>query len=471
MIYVNVGKCERCSVDLTINGSFSRSFKEQPLYVPIPVDFDSKFSYGELSQESSLSHEKSCLHHHLLGDYRALYDVDPAFSEGLVKPGDVFFRGEWRGLTNISIITESSSSAFVQRHYSLGLTWDNRIWKIEYGGTSFMVYREPARYGTLDGYSVVGYPSGVWLELYPDGRRNGNDGTDFHWGCYGPLHPCYAYCKPNDVPYLPQALEGRGYVVKCSDDLAKSILSHCHATLPPQPAGIESYLWEQALKSDDFEGKNISNILQTIDLIKDLKSLNLTAIANDFRSKSRARQLSDSWLSYNYSVKTTISDLCSLKDTLSKLDDSPSTLRSGYQYGNSVYHLKADVSPSKIFLGDQLHFLRRLQLLPDLGTVWDMLPYSFVLDWFLPISDGLDQVDAEMWHQQCYWDVNKIVMSRKTFSSVINQNYSCAYSYYNRWVTTTVPQSEFFFDESSLKKNPFTVRHILSGTSLIIQRR
>lgn len=44
-------------------------------------------------------------------------------------------------------------------------------------------------------------------------------------------------------------------------------------------------------------------------------------------------------------------------------------------------------------VGSLLNGLFRWDVFPELGNVYDMIPYSFVVDWFLPFGDVLDKID------------------------------------------------------------------------------
>lgn len=60
-----------------------------------------------------------------------------------------------------------------------------------------------------------------------------------------------------------------------------------------------------------------------------------------------------------------------------------------------TYHewLKAryDSVPSE--LADYINELQRYSIFPETSEVWDLIPFSFVIDWALPVSDLLEQLD------------------------------------------------------------------------------
>jgi hypothetical protein len=49
------------------------------------------------------------------------------------------------------------------------------------------------------------------------------------------------------------------------------------------------------------------------------------------------------------------------------------------------------------FADDILLLYDRIGFHPDIGTVWDLVPMSFVVDWFLPVSEILDRLYDRGW--------------------------------------------------------------------------
>jgi len=57
---------------------------------------------------------------------------------------------------------------------------------------------------------------------------------------------------------------------------------------------------------------------------------------------------------------------------------------------STVYHLRLKDDPfTQVWAA-----LERVGLDPALGNLWDLIPYSFVVDWFLPVGDSLKAIDA-----------------------------------------------------------------------------
>lgn len=62
-------------------------------------------------------------------------------------------------------------------------------------------------------------------------------------------------------------------------------------------------------------------------------------------------------------------------------------------------------------LGRLINGLFRWDIFPELGNVYDLIPYSFVVDWFLPIGDILDKIDNHTYASTL--DVKGVIRSDK----------------------------------------------------------
>lgn len=99
--------------------------------------------------------------------------------------------------------------------------------------------------------------------------------------------------------------------------------------------------------------------------------------------------------------------------------------------------------------------VKSMGLLPSLQYVWDLLPLSFVADWFLHVSDKLGALDtqAQMFVMRvshcthsvsCNWKFDPDVSEEYSFVPANSAegeepSYWTGYSYYERFITTTVP--------------------------------
>jgi hypothetical protein len=100
------------------------------------------------------------------------------------------------------------------------------------------------------------------------------------------------------------------------------------------------------------------------------------------------------------------------------------------------------------FSNDQLYFLDKvehskralyeLDLVPSMANLWDMVPLSFVGDWFVPLGDAME--DIELHNYEHSLSVHKAFYSRKiTWAAPEEIEYrgfllkgSMSYRYYER---------------------------------------
>lgn len=214
------------------------------------------------------------------------------------------------------------------------------------------------------------------------------------------------------------------------------------------------------------------------DLIPKLKNLsNLKGLANEY-------------LSANYGILPTVSDIeeiCAAvrKRTHSVLAGDRDELnlrlyRAGYtdfiigddslkrEITHRIKIAVADVDDDILFR--IIHTLDDIGSLPDFKTIWDLIPYSFVVDWFVDIGNLLDRVDSRL--QLSTMDIRYVTMSYKCVdefhlkaSTVIPFNADFTKRYYHRWVSDQCPVPPL----SPQATQDFS--HWVEASALIVQRR
>lgn len=114
--------------------------------------------------------------------------------------------------------------------------------------------------------------------------------------------------------------------------------------------------------------------------------------------------------------------------------------------------------------------LRKIGIFPSLTNLWDLVPYSFVLDWFVDVGSVLERIDTR--HQLSNLDIKYCLRSKKitSLASYASANeglfVSMTSSSYNRTVGTSVPQPRIF------KENRVTAQnHWIEGSALILARK
>lgn len=208
---------------------------------------------------------------------------------------------------------------------------------------------------------------------------------------------------------------------------------------------------------------NISNLLEITSFIKGL--------VVDHRV-DMPKSLSDSWLAYRYSYGTTKMDaeeaikFMRRRRSLGDWTNLKVHGQSSLTYKDSLITCRAVATVSPRFvdeLGKAWRALYTYGLSPNFYVIWDMLPYSFVVDWILPIGDILSAWDAEREFKE-YYDVRDVQFSL----SYKVQNSLGDISCYSRWLTAMPPELQGWY---MLENNPSTktvIKRVLDAGALIL---
>lgn len=239
------------------------------------------------------------------------------------------------------------------------------------------------------------------------------------------------------------------------------------------PAGLLSELYRNAMNSITCNTNTIANIAEIIGIFKDIKKGNIGALLSDIPEYLKKKQFkkvaSSSWLGYRYAYNTTKSDIQEYKDKLLPLlNQKPGShiVRSGSSVKEGTAHCKVVYSDRALNGVQQLYvLLKRTGLALDAYNTWDMIPLSFVLDWFLPIGDFLEDFSQNWVADSAIFDIATITTSWKWKHTI--QDYSGYYeiSYYSRDVTTEPPEFESYSEDPSTKT---VLKRIVDAAALIV---
>lgn len=112
--------------------------------------------------------------------------------------------------------------------------------------------------------------------------------------------------------------------------------------------------------------------------------------------------------------------------------------------------------------------LRGLGLAPTADNLWDLIPFSFVIDWFLPVGKSLHNSVYAFDVLTNQYDIYDVILSNKSTLVVDMAQYSpylagiLTYSRYDREVSQTLPTNDFSFGS----QNP--LRHLFEGIALVV---
>lgn len=274
----------------------------------------------------------------------------------------------------------------------------------------------------------------------------------------------WRYAEREDKKFLKSStlrklkVELRGYATRAEPEF--DFLTELEGEATQQAADRVRY----------FDGNTavyLKELLELKDAVLDLARL----LKGDVSLKS----LADLWVSSQYGLKLTALDTIDLVESVArKLQSDPRGLFSvsrGSAFRDGVTcHVKMYYDPTtRNGFASAMANLFEWDLFPSLQNVWDVVPYSFVVDWFVDVEDFLTAIDT------------------RTYLSVLNV-FSTLYSVKYRW-GVNLPQSFGLFGR--MQASRFTrfsteepvepvptfsgdlpsFKNIITGGALIIQRR
>jgi hypothetical protein len=146
--------------------------------------------------------------------------------------------------------------------------------------------------------------------------------------------------------------------------------------------------------------------INSIAFLRDLKHIKelIVPILKLKKKPLSAKAWANLWLSYEYGIRLMIQDIHEIVTKLPKSDVkfglthvravSQKTLPDDNGRETEVtYHCKVILDPKIGPIISILDKLRRLDLVVSRENLWDFVPYSFVLDWFIPIGKALAHLD------------------------------------------------------------------------------
>lgn len=243
----------------------------------------------------------------------------------------------------------------------------------------------------------------------------------------------------------------------------------------------------------------------TIDTAQSLKVLDMNLglyLADFFRLKSTImsfanglkdlslKGLSMAYLSYHYGLRLTYEDTKEILEAHRRTFERPEkgvtlargSLRREKTLDSAFGPLKVHSSYNMmIYCGVIPHWFAKLtnyfltiDLFPTLELVWDIIPFSFVVDWFLKVGDELEAVDSRTLLST--YDIHSCVFSRRSEFVIditklfpdLAKRFSGELTIvdYHRTVSDTCPPYQPL--SGLVPTRPFT--HWVEGAALIIQR-
>lgn len=207
---------------------------------------------------------------------------------------------------------------------------------------------------------------------------------------YDPTNPAIGYCT-----YYPTASETqiseteaiiRGHYESI---LVTGVLNDADSRAAAQAAYVNA---AEGLPS--VSSNAMANLLE-------VASLTAALLRGDVSKASKG--IKDAWLAYRYAYTTTCLDVREYSDYIDRIQNltelaAPDIIKC---HGRSTdsrgfrYHCVMKVKTSDALPSDMKSTLSQFGLEMSAVNSWDMVPYSFVVDWFIPVSDILEQFETQ----------------------------------------------------------------------------
>lgn len=171
----------------------------------------------------------------------------------------------------------------------------------------------------------------------------------------------------------------------------------------------------------------------------------------------------DTWLSYRYSFTTSVADaeqaLLYLKRHVFDLKDTYTSYGISFRDGVTCRcTLKMSQRENVSAVQNLWREAYKMGLQPNPYVLWDMVPFSFVADWFTPIGDVAEAISKGSMCTTAYNNYSRIGYSL-SYSATIGPSPGIPIEYYTRWAEKSVPKVEgcYWFDDGDKTTSTKTI--------------
>jgi len=240
----------------------------------------------------------------------------------------------------------------------------------------------------------------------------------------------------------------------------------------------EVHFGDLASKAAKGVNRNSANMIA---FLKDLRRPQ--DLIPKLRNLRSLKERSGNYLAVQYGVLPTVSDIQEIVGAFKKIE--PYIDKNGFSTYNAVHsdeRVSEDLSETleqriKVAIADEdVEFIRLMNNIhssgfaPTLENMWDLVPYSFVLDWFIDIGGFLERIDSNL--SLLRLDIRYATLSVKrnitmevTPSPSFPVSGTISVVTYRRWTTSRCPLPPL-----SLSSEITVSDHWLEAGALILQR-
>lgn len=377
----------------------------------------------------------------------------------MLNPPGVFSVYCKRGYT-FNVAYQASLDAIT---YSIRVVYDN-------GQEHVMAY-----HGVRKGnFQTTSYMKSVEFEYVYSDQWNG--GTPVYSEGTGPL--TWYFLSPGDSNIAPE--------LGSLPQIRKTIMSRVYSYLATTKSAVHKLSWYEPCRSavESMTALSMNN-LENLSQLADPKGM--LPPARDILNikKHPAKGIASIHLWFSYAAKTSLKDTMDILNNygriLEALGQSQPTL--SVKYGTSFITMPVLGSTVSVRLNSKImlyqkfrtevetltHKMAALGFAPGIAPSWDMVPFSFVIDWFIGFGDMLASVDYALFTANRF-DVQSVTNSAKLVIPLSISQLGISgdvqgginLTYYYRWVTNSLPLNEFHFGTGNANT------HIFDGLALVI---
>lgn len=261
--------------------------------------------------------------------------------------------------------------------------------------------------------------------------------------------------------------------------LSESFRSAARQIMPMQVNNIANLIQlKEGLSSAVHLFKSIANIDKEILNRYGKKALDALKRNNREKFRKLTQCSSDAWLAYRYSYTTTKMDIQAAYDNIDQSILAFDSLNgyyyppqySSYSSQSCDYHFKLKVQPKisnevqRVWLESAIYGLQ-----PNLVNLWDMIPFSFIIDWFLPVEDICSVIDDSINFSTTHFLYEELEYSEKQRIPFSYCGAYCLGTHYHRDFLDCPPELTIDWDNSPSDKT-VTMR-TADAASLIISSK
>jgi hypothetical protein len=200
------------------------------------------------------------------------------------------------------------------------------------------------------------------------------------------------------------------------------------------------------------------------------------------RRKYGTKSLANLWLEYQYGIVPLLNDVYSAHQVLSKKVAEPMTITvkhsrtvsesSSGDWGERETSVRNGIGVTCRYEPSILSNLDSMGLLNPLSVAWELVPFSFVVDWFIPIGNTLTSLtaSADLHFERGYRNSlikDKFIRYDNGHPGQIVQQRGR--NEVNRGGFNRVPMSGFPTPKLYANENPFSTGRILNAVALLTQ--